>query len=255
MAGRSIIFYLLIFVLAVAVLQSLGIGFLFFFKRSGVKRANYFYGLLLITFGLTLFHNILHITDLFQSHPRFRMLPFYFTLAFPTLLFYYVKLDLYPNYRLQWSDSKHFILPVSQFVFFVAIFFNFFNQGSPLTRYFYNPFYGAMEQLLYLSTFFAYMYFAYRYIRQKDKELKNKVEAKKVFYLKTLIQTLFFLFCIHAIFVIVDFVSFDLFDIDLRTIKPFEALGVLSFAALVYWLGVYGFQVLIWGRKLFGKNY
>ncbi len=251
MAEEGFVFYLLIFVLAVAVLQSLGIGFLFFFKRSGEKRANCFYGLLLITFGLTLLHNILYITDLFQLHPQVSMLPFYFTLAFPTLLFFYVKLDLYPNYRMQWSDSKHFILPIGQFIFFVLLCFNFFNLKSPLTRDFYNPFYGAFEQFLYLASFFAYMYFAYRYVRQKNKELKSRAEAKKVSYLKTLIQTLFFLFCIHSIFVVVDFVSFDFFNTDLRTLKPFEALGVLSFAALVYWLGVYGFQVLFWGRKVF----
>ena len=254
MEEKSLLFYLLIIVLVGGVLQSLGIGFLFFFKRSGVRRANAFYGTLLIAFGLTLLHNILYITDLFQYHPRASMLPTYFTLALPTLLFYYVKLDLYPRYRLQWSDSKHFILPVSQFLFFLVICTNLVNFGSPLPRYFYNPFYGAAEQFLYLSSFFAYMYFAYRYIKQKGKAPKSRAEAKKVSYLKTLIQTLFFLFSIHAIFVVVDFISFDFFNIDLRTIKPFEALGVLSFAALVYWLGVYGFQVLIWGRKVFRSN-
>ena len=254
MGEKSVLFYLLIVVLAGGVVQSLGIGFLFFFKKSGVRRANAFYGSLLIAFGLTLLHNIFYITDWFQYRPGFSLLPTYFTLALPTLLFYYVKLDLYPRYQLKWSDSKHFILPISQFLFFVAICTKLVSFGSPLPRYFYNPFYGAAEQFLYLCSFFAYMYFAYRYIRQKDKGQHSRAEAKKIYYLKTLIQTLFFLFFIHSIFVVVDFVSFDFFNIDLRTIKPFAAMGVLSFAALVYWLGVYGLQVLIWGRKVFRPN-
>jgi hypothetical protein len=27
-------------------------------------------------------------------------------------------------------------------------------------------------------------------------------------------------------------------------------LGILSFAAMLAWLGIYGFQVLVWGRKV-----
>lgn len=251
MAGKSLIFWLLIGVLALAVIQSLGIGMLFFFKKSGVKKANYFYGILLITFGLTLIHNILYVTNFFEKWPEVSFLPIYYTLAFPTFLFYYVKLNLYPSYQMKWTDIKHFILPISQFSFFVYLCFYWDDYNSPLNRYFYSPFYGAIEQALYLISFFAYMYFSYRYIRQKNKELKNKTEARKVMYMKILIQTLFFLFCIHTLFIIVDFVSFDFFNINLRTIKPFTALGILSFAALAYWLNVYGFQVLIWGRRLF----
>jgi len=37
-------------------------------------------------------------------------------------------------------------------------------------------------------------------------------------------------------------------------VKPYVALGMLSFAALGYWMGTYGFQVLFWGRKVFGKR-
>lgn len=249
---HSVFYYLLLFVLVIGVLQAMGIGSLFFLKRSGGKRANIFYGLLLLAFGLTLFHHILSITNFFSQHPRWYFLPVYYTLSFPTLLFFHVKLNLYPEYRLRWTDLKHFILPVTQFLFFVIVFFTAVEYKTKLgQRPFYNPFFGGLEQFFYLTTFYAYLYFAYRYVKQKWKQVRKRGEAKKVVYHRKLLQVLFILFTIHAIFVVGDFVSYEFLNINLQSVKPYTALGILSFAALVYWLGIYGFQVLVWGRKLF----
>lgn len=250
---RSIFYYLLLIVMFLAILQSLVIGGLFFLKQSGDRRANIFYGLLLITFGLTILHNTLKITEVYEGYPALSFLPLYFTLAFPTLLFYHVKLYLYPAYHFQWSDIKHFILPIGQFLFFMVIFLTAVEYKSELDRHFFNPFYGAMEQLFYLSTFFAYLYFSHRYIRQKRKRSHHSNEVRQVWYLDTLVSVLFLLFSIHAIFVVTDFVCYEFLNINLRAVKTFVALGILSFLALAFWLGVYGFQVLFWGRKVFGK--
>lgn len=253
MSLDQLLFYLLMLVLGAGVLQAVGIGGLFFFKRSGEKRANLFYGLLLITFGLTLLHNIFVITGFYTRFPSAVFLPIYYTLAFPALLFYYVKLNLYPAYHFRRSDIKHFILPMGQLLFFVIIFFTAVEYKSQLGRQFYNPFFGAFEQLLYLVSFFAYLYFARRYVLQKQKNLRHRAELRKIFYLRLLIRVLFILFCVHTVFVVADFVCYEFFGINLRIVKPYAALGALSFAALLYWLGIYGFQVLFWGRRVFGK--
>ena len=251
MSWVDIFFYLLVLVLSIAVLQSLSIGGLFFLKRSGEKRANIFFGLLLISIGLTLLHNIFIMLGLYKEHPELNFLPIYFTLAFPVFLFYYVKLNLYPNYQLRWTDLKHFVLPIGQWIFFIFIFFRAVEYKAELGRYFYSPFYGAFEQFIYLTTFFAYLYFAYRYVRQKRKHISSPQEAKKVLYLKYLLKVFFVLFCIHTLFVLSDFFTYEIFNVNLRTVKIFVGFGMLSFAALVFWLGIYGFQVLIWGRKVF----
>ena len=249
---KSIFYYLLLFLLLLGVLQGLSIGFLFFLKRSGIKRANVFYGLLLLAFALTLIHNILTITGVFETWPAINFLPIYFTLALPPLLFFYIKIDLYPNYHLQWSDSKHFIFPGGQFIFFLIVFNFSVEYKADLGRIFYNPFYGGLEQFIYLSSFFAYLYFSYRYIIQKQKHVgRQKKRIKRLNYLKVLVKVFFVLFCVHTAFVVSDFVSYEFLNTNLRTSKIFVAMGALSFCALVYWLGTYGFQVLVWGRKLF----
>lgn len=253
MSVSKLLFYLLVAVLSIGVLQGLTIGGLFFFKSSGEKRANYFYGLLLITFGLTMLHHIFVMTGFFERFPIFYFLPIYYTLAFPTLLFYYVKLSLYPNYHFQATDIKHFILPIGQFMFFISIFFTTVAYKSQLGRHFFNPFYGALEQLLYLTTFFAYLFFASRYIQRKQKRIRERKELRQVLYMKVLIKFFFILFCIQTAFILSDFITFELFDINLRSVRLYAAAGVLSFAVLLFWLGIYGFQVLFWGRKVFGK--
>lgn len=245
---QSILFYVLLVVLTIAVLQSVSIGGLFFLKNSGEKRANTFFGLLLIGIGLTLLHHILNILGIYESYPNLNFLPIYFTLALPTCLFFYVKLNLYPQYELRWTDLKHFILPLGQWIFFLSIFIKAAEYKSGMGRYFYSPFYGAFEQFLYLTTFFAYMYFAYRYLRQKRKQVRSLEEARKLVYLRYLLKVFFVLFCVHTLFVVGDFFTYEFLNINLRSFKVYAGLGILSFAALVYWLGIYGFQVLIWGK-------
>ena len=251
MFEHSIIYLLLMAVLAATAFYGLGVGALFFLKRSGEKRANLFFGLLCICFSLTLLHNVLTFLDFFTRYPRWNFLPIYFTLAFPPLLFYYVKLNLYPSYAFRLSDGKHFLLATGQFLFFLYMFFRPLPEKADMGRNFYNPFFGAFEQFIYLSTFFAYFYFAYRYVVQKRRERQPELPSRSVIYLEKLLQLLFGLFVIHAIFVVADFINYEFFNINLRTVKPYAALGALSFAALVGWLAVYGSQVIIWGRHVF----
>ncbi len=252
LGDRSIFFYGLLVILILGVIQGLGIGGLYFFKRSGEKRGNFFLGWLLICFSLTLLHNILVITDFFDHNPRFKFLPIYFTLTFPTLLFLHVKLNLYPSYRMRWSDIKHFLLPISQTSYFLFLFFSSTSYKSSIDRSFFNPFFGAFEQLLYIVFFFAYLYFSKKYIDRRKAAGKILVGMKKkIIYLEKLIQVFFILFAIHTLFILVDFFSYEFLGINLRRLKVYAGLGILSYAALVFWAGLYGFQTLIWGRKLF----
>ena len=251
LAGQhSTWYYLLAAVLLGTVLQALCIGGLYFFKQSGEKRANVLYGLLLLAMGSTLLHYVLLMVGAPQRFPVLHFLPLYFTLSFPPLLFYHIKINLYPEYRFRLTDAKHWVLPLGQFLYFVILFFSPLPGKADLGRQFYNPFYGALETALYLATFFLYLYFGRRYLVEKRTHLRSKREAQLVRYLRRLVQVLFLLFCAHAVFVLTDFISYEFLQVNLRAVKPYAALGILSFAAMLAWLGIYGFQVLVWGRKV-----
>lgn len=229
---------------------SIAIGGLFFFKRSGVRLGNAFYGLLLLGIGLTQLYIVLEVINFFDDYSSWRFLPIYFTLTLPSLLFFYVKLHVYPSYRLRWSDSKHFVLGLGQWMVF-WIFFLQPPENRPAERNFYSLFYGGLEIALYLFLFVAYMYFAYRYIKQRQLQLRRSRLPRKLWYLKNLVKGLFILFAIHAIFVLSEFFFREYLGVNLGSISYYAGLGALSFAALVYWLALYGFQVLFWGRKVF----
>lgn len=260
---HSWLYYLLLLALGGGVILSVIAGALFFLKRSGVKRANIFYGLLLLCIGGTLLHNIIYVIGFYDHYPAYKFFPIYFTLAIPTLLFFHVKLSLYPEYRLHWSDAKHFFLPTAQWLFFWSVFLRDPLLKLEVNRDFYNPFYGGLEQAIYLFSFFAYLYFSYRYVHQRryhlrqsaEKETPPKLgitEGRKVWYLSKLLKGLFVLFGIHTAFVLIDFFCYEFLFINLRSVRVYAGMGALSFAALVYFLSIYGFQVLLWGRKRLG---
>ena len=123
--SHSVFYYLLLLILIVAQIQALSIGTLFFFKSTGDRRSNAFFGLLLILFSLTLLHYILIYTGLYHSHQEIHFLPIYFTLSLPVLFFFHIKLQMFPQYKLRWTDIKHFLLPVGQVAFFIVAFFNY----------------------------------------------------------------------------------------------------------------------------------
>ncbi len=253
-AEHSIFYYLLLLVLLVSQLQAFGIGGLFFFKSTGDKRSNAFFGILLILFSLTLLHYILIYIGLYEVHEQFHFLPIYFTLSLPVFFFYHIKLQLFPKYKMRWTDAKHFVLPAGQVVFFLMTYFSGKTYQEDFGRADASPFYGAFEQILYLLTFFAYLYFSYRYVRVKKAKANAYQTAKKVWYSEKLIQVFFLLFCVHTLFILTDYFVYEFLNINLRANNVFAALGILSFVALILCLGTYGFQVLVWGRKVFAAK-
>lgn len=247
---HSIYYYLLLLVMVGTQLLAFAIGFLFFFKRSGSKRSNAFFGSLLILFSLTLLHYILIYTEIYNSIQEIQFLPIYFTLSLPVFFFYHIKLLLFPQYKLRWTDAKHFLLPLGQVIYFGITFLSEQRFEGDFGRKDQNLFYGALEQFLYLISFYAYLYFSYRYVQAKKRVARSVVTLKRIWYAEKLIQIFFLLFSVHALFMLTDYFAFQFMHINLRANRVFAALGVLSFVALILCLGTYGFQVLIWGRRL-----
>ena len=243
-------YFLLLLVMVGVQLQAVIIGFLFFYKQSGSRWSNVSFGLLLLLFAATLLHYTLVYTGLYKQFGQLHFLPVYFTLSLPVLLFFHLKLLLFPAYRLRWTDAKHLLLPLGQLVYFLWAFLSGEKFDADLGRKAYNPFYGALEQLLYLLGFYIYLYFSQQYVRAKKRVTRTKAVRKRVWYAEQLIRVFLLLFTLHSLLLLADYFSFRWLYLNLRANNVFAALGILSFVALLLSLGVYGFQILIWGRKL-----
>ncbi|WP_116128365.1 hypothetical protein [Lewinella sp. IMCC34183] len=248
-AARLITLYLPAGLMAVTAVAAIGIGGLFFFKRSGDQRANGLYGALLVAGGLTQLHFLLLFTELTADRPWLRFLPIYFTLWLPVLLFFHVKISLYPTYRLRIGDLKHFILPVAQLLYFLGIWL-IPAFRPPEGRYFYSPFYGGLEQALYLIIWPAYIVFAYQYLRRRRAQLGRRTLPRLLWYLRKLLKGSMLFVIAYAILAVSDFLSFNYLYIGMRNQAWYVAAQSLTYTVLLLWLSVYGFQVLLWGRRL-----
>lgn len=224
-------------------------GILFFRKRSGDKRANALYGALLICGGLTQLHFLWDFLGWLDDYPYLRYLPVYFSLWLPTLLFSHVKVSLYPAYRFRWTDLKHYALPICQTLYFLGIWL-FPALRYEDGRYFYNPFYGGVEQALFLAGWPLYVLFSYMYLRTRRRQLNGKSLPRLLWYLRKLLKGCLLFILAYAVLSGADFLAYKFHLADLRSAPWYAGAQALSFTVLLTWLGVYGIQVLIWGRKL-----
>ncbi len=241
-------FTLIILILAIAFSALVGMAYLF--RRNARKKGDLSFSLLLFAFAFTLVHQLLILLNLYDTRPELLFLPIYFTLSFGPLLFFAVKLWLYSTYRFEWSDLKHAILPTLQFLYFGFFFFQDteFKLSWNQERHFYSPFYGGMEMLLYIITFYAYLYSAWRYVRYKNASLRhsrNESAKRSVLLLKRLVQVLFALFWINSGYIITDFVVYEFLKFNLHSIKGFTRFGDLSFAALGLWTAWWGMRSFV----------
>ncbi len=235
--------------MAATVLAAVGIGGLFFLKRSGDARANLLYGSLLVAGGLTQLHFLLDFAGWLTRYPPLRYLPIYFTLWLPVLLFFHVKVSLYPTYRLRWTDAKHFMLPLAQLLYFLGIWLV-PEWRNPAGRSFYSPFYGGLEQALYLLYWPLYLFFSNQYLRSRRGQLDRRSLPRLLWYLRKLLKGCLLFVIAYAILSLGDFISFKYLAVDLRERTWYAGVQSLSFSVLLWWLCMYGVQVLFWGRRL-----
>jgi hypothetical protein len=162
------------------------------------------------------------------------------------LLFISVKLRLFPTYKFMGSDIKHGILPIGQFVYFLGALI--WTDGL-LIRRFYSPFYGGVEMALYIFTFYAYQFAAYRYIRFKISALRKKKEGGQPLYealvLRRMLRVMLLLFWVNSAYIVTDFVMYELLRLNMHDFRGFTRFGDLSFAAMAGWAGLSGVQLLM----------
>ncbi len=258
-----IVFVLIFWLTVLGVAGSAAAGFVvgggFLIRRPRHNgSANYLFALLIIAMSATLISRLLGYTGFARRHPHLAFLPIYYTLSFGPLLFFFVKSRLFSSFRLRRNDVKHFILPVVQPAVFLGVSFQSGAFIDSFRDHFFSPFYGNFEKAAYIASFFLYLYFSYRFIRHERMALSRLSERKNergirlrilvAGWLKRMVKALFILFGVHAFFLLTDYFSYKLFDINLNNKALFNSALELSFAAMVCWLAINGF--FAWRRGL-----
>lgn len=104
-------------VLCAAIALNGVVAVVFLLRKNENKRADLAFTGLLLAYALTSLHHIFILRGVFQANPNLTSLPLYFTLSLGALLFFSVKLRLFPTYKFVGSDAKHALLPLTQLAY------------------------------------------------------------------------------------------------------------------------------------------
>ena len=146
----------------------------YFVRLIGKREANLLLSVFLGVLSLSLLHNLLVNIGIFHNQPYYYFIPIWYTLSFGPLLFFFVKSRLFRPFHLQKKDFKHFIIPLLQATFYLAVGFRDATFKGQLWEQTYVPLGKPIEGLFYIVGFAFYLYFSYRFIRYKLALLKRK---------------------------------------------------------------------------------
>ncbi|MCU0347182.1 MAG: hypothetical protein MUC59_09565 [Saprospiraceae bacterium] len=218
----------------------------FLLRKNENKRADLALAALLLAYALTALHHIFILKGVYEAKPSLTALPIYVTLSLGVLLFFSVKLRLFPTYKFEGSDLKHALLPLGQFAYFLGAWL---LTDGVLVRRFYSPFYGGLEMGLYIFTFYTYQFAAYRFIRFQILALRKKKEGGQPLYetlvLRRMLRVMLLLFWVNSAYIVTDFVMYELMQLNMHDFRGFTRFGDLSFATMAGWAGLTGVQLLM----------
>lgn len=248
--------YITIGIMVIAVLQGLGVSIVSWMQRKESALAKLTFSLLISAMSLTLLYSLLERISFLKQHPKWLFFPIYYTYAFAPLLFFYVKASLFPKFKLDWRDIKHFLLPFAQanFFFFMA----FQHETIKVERWEndYSLLYGTFGYPVYLLLFTIYSYFSYRFIKFRKKALQHiehsQYDEKHADRLEKMVKGLYFLLMVNSFFVILNFFTDYLFHYSLNKSNLYRFFSDTSFAAMILWVGAYGYYRVM--RSFIGEE-
>lgn len=231
---------------------AIGIGLLLLFTSRGHYLSNRLMSVTLILMGFTLMNNFFLYWGLNNRYPELRFLPIYYSLWVGPLMFFLAKSKLYPQFRLQRNDLKHFILPILQASLFLWVSFQDSQAKDQLFKTNFSPAYGSLEDACFIILTWLYLYFGYRFVKHAMAGARHTGASRRemliIGWLKRMIKVFFIWFGIHAFFLASDWFSFWYLRTNLRDKTLFSAGLELSFAAMLGWLTLNA--LFAWRRRI-----
>lgn len=228
----------------IAAAQGGFIGVLFLKSRKGNRWANFFLGLLLVTFSYRLFEITAFWTKLDLVIPHILETSFPFSYAFGVLLYFYVKHLITGRQRLDRMIWLHlipfFMVAISMFPFYLSgtqskvdIIRSYFETGI-----FENIYMPPWKVFLQFPHLFAYSVVAIFHLQRKAVSLSGEPgqSSKKLKQIRNLIigfVACYFLWMLSFVGIPADFISVRLYDY----------LSISGMIIFIYAMGYQSFQV------------
>jgi hypothetical protein len=196
----------------------------------------------LLFLSMTIGHEVFLQSGFYDKYPSLRFLPFNFSLAVGPVFFYYIKARLYPHFRMQRRDSKHFLALLAQISAYLALYLQPLHRQVDIWEGMYRYYVHPLENLLFIASGWLYIFFGYRFIKY---ELAHKTTPQQeliALRLKRTCKVLFLLLSFYAVYFIDDTIRRLLLlraQTDLTWVSYFSfaaLLGMLAWLSLFAWL-------------------
>jgi hypothetical protein len=193
----------------------------------------------------TIGHEALLMAGIYDRFPSLRFLPVSLSLAVGPMFFHYVKARLYPGFRLQRRDIKHFLPMLAQVSAYLALWLQPVHRRDDLWEGLYRYYVHPLENILFVLTGWIYLYFAYRFVKHALGSHPQGVRRLEALRLKRTAKVQFLFLSFYAAYLVDDTIR-RLFllkaqtDLTLVSWFSFTALlGMLVWLALFAWLSEY----------------
>lgn len=219
------------------------LALLYTLRQRWSRRANLFFAVTIALMCLGLIRVGLYHTGAIAEQAKWYFLPVWFCLSFGPCLFYATKFRLFPAYRLRLTDLKHFVLPLLQLLFYVYFLFISSKSKTEIFETFVLGRYKFAEGLLFLLTFFGYLFLSLRYVKYKQARLRLFQRTDSLQHLRRwerMLKMVFLAALINFGYIIVDFIAYNFFATNLIDLWGFQFWSDLSYALFPLVLVYYG---------------
>ena len=187
-----------------------------FLRKKGIKQTNVLLGLLLILYSLTLLNALMAMTGVYSAYQNLYFLPLVFTLSIGPLFYLFVKSRVHASFRISKKDIIHFILPSSQFLFYLFISVQSAENKSRVWRTIIEPYVQYIEEVLVLTSCIGYVAYSIFLLNRNIPKSLMYVLVNR--WLKKFALSLLILLLISSLYEIVDWILWGKYEINLFNI-------------------------------------
>ena len=225
--------------IAVLILLSIGqgifLGFLLLTLKRGNKTANRLLGILMLLFSLSISGFLLLRTGTYKYFPFIIGIPSTVLFLFGPMFLFYVKELTFKNFKFKPSDLLHFIPFAALIIYKLPLYFGTITQKMEYLKSFTDSPVHLSILAMQIVHLFIYIYYVNKMLNDYETEIKNtksSLEKINLNWIRFGINAFIFIFGLMAVFIVLFFAGFRLYDHFNNIIPVLVSIAILSIGYL-----------------------
>ncbi|MEP0984085.1 helix-turn-helix domain-containing protein [Ekhidna sp.] len=158
---------IIIFLAGAGLLICFTVGVSLLFRKRGINLTNKLLGLLLVLYTSTTLNGLMAVTGVLNQNQQLYFLPIIFSLSIGPLYYFFVRSKIEPSFKFSGTDYFHFIIPIIQVGFYLAIGFRSVEEKSLIWQNVVRPYVQYIEEGLLIVLGLFYLFKSLHLLRRK----------------------------------------------------------------------------------------